>query len=214
MKACILLSGGQDSTTALAWALTRFGEIHALSFHYGQRHSRELESAAKIARLAGVTHRVIELPLDEITESDLFTGGGDIDESGELPSSFVPGRNLIMATIAAAYMIPRGIPVLVMGVSQVDFSGYPDCRAETLDALQKTIRLGCGTRDITLITPLINLDKRETVELAWETARGWELLAESWTCYYGGELPCGDCPACRLRAEGFARAGHRDPALR
>jgi len=212
--ACVLLSGGQDSTTALAWAKERFTDVSALTVVYGQRHDREVGAARLVALEAGVAdHTVVDVPLGTITKSDLFHGGGDIVENPDgLPSSFVPGRNLILGTLAAAYCHPRGIRHLVMGVSQVDFSGYPDCRRPTIDALQEAIGLGLDV-PFTIHTPLVELSKADTVLLAARTPGAWSLLRHSWTCYYGGEAPCGTCPACRLRAQGFAEASMRDPAL-
>jgi 7-cyano-7-deazaguanine synthase len=214
-SACVLLSGGQDSTTCLAWAREVFDDLYALTIYYGQRHDKEIEAAKKVARLAGVKkHVIVEVPIDQLTTSDMLKGGGDIHEVDGLPSSFVPARNLIFSTLAASFMYPLGVSDLVIGVSQVDFSGYPDCRKATIVAMQETLRLGLDRQEFTIHAPLIDLTKAETVYMAIGIPGAWNMLACSWTCYYGGEAPCGECPACVLRAQGFDETGYPDPALR
>lgn len=214
--AVVVLSGGQDSTTCLYWALERFGDGHvrALTFDYGQRHRIELEAASRVAALADVPHEV--LPIDTfsalggnaLTESDIAVG--DMPDEG-LPNTFVPGRNLIFITFAAAYACRHDIDDIVTGVAQTDYSGYPDCRDETLRALERAVSLGME-RSFTLHTPLMFLSKKETVELAVRLG-AMEAMALTHTCYEGRRPPCGTCPACRLRAKGFAEAGVRDPLL-
>jgi 7-cyano-7-deazaguanine synthase len=212
--AVVLLSGGQDSTTCLYWAIDAgYGPIHALGFDYGQRHRVELEQAAKIAKLAGAGYAVLPLPtLAAIGDSALIGPGdvGAIDRAG-LPSSFVPGRNLLFLTAAAAYAYKLGAHTLVGGMCETDYSGYPDCRRETLDALEQAIRLGMEY-EIEIVTPLMRLSKRQTVELAHGLPGCWDALALTLTCYEGERPGCGKCPACLLRAKGFAEAGHPDPA--
>jgi 7-cyano-7-deazaguanine synthase len=214
--AVVVLSGGQDSTTCLYWALERFGHGHvrALTFDYGQRHRIELEAASRVAALADVPHAV--LPIDTfsalggnaLTESDIAVG--DMPDEG-LPNTFVPGRNLIFLTFAAAYACRHDIDDIVTGVAQTDYSGYPDCRDETLRALERAVSLGME-RSFTLHTPLMFMSKKETVELAVRLG-AMEAMALTHTCYEGRRPPCGTCPACRLRAKGFAEAGVRDPLL-
>ena len=217
-KALVLLSGGQDSTTCLYWAIDRFGHgnVSAVSFDYGQRHRIELDCAAAIAEQAGVAHRC--LPIDTFTAlgGDALTDAGiavklDVDDSKGLPNTFVPGRNLIFLTYAAALAWQLGIANLVTGVAQSDYSGYPDCRAETLEALQQALRLGMES-DVEIHAPLMHLSKKETVELARDLG-GLEAMALTHTCYNGKRPPCGECPACVLRAKGFAEAGIEDPLL-
>jgi len=217
-RALVVFSGGQDSTTCLYWALDRFGatQVETLSFDYGQRHSIELTAAKRIADFAGVPHRV--LPIDTFRS---LGGNALTDErvgvrpasgtEGQLPNTFVPGRNLVFLTYAAAFAWQRRIRHLVTGVAQTDYSGYPDCRQQTIAALQAALRLGME-REFEIHTPLMNLSKRETVELA-KRLGALEALGMSHTCYNGQYPPCGSCPACLLRAKGFDESGIRDPLL-
>ncbi len=213
-SAVVVFSGGQDSTTCLYWARERFSDVQALSFDYGQRHAIELQSAAKIAAMAGVPHTVAKLPIFEDLGANALTGGtavsGDLASNG-LPNTFVPGRNLFFLTYAAAWAYSRNVQNIITGVAQTDYSGYPDCREDTLTALQESLRLGMEA-DFKLHTPLMHLSKAETVRLA-EQHGGLEALAYSHTCYNGEFPPCGDCPACQLRAKGFAEAGVADPLV-
>jgi len=217
-RALVVHSGGQDSTTCLFWAVERFGKdkVSTISFDYGQRHKIELECAARVAEYAGVSGT--RLPIDTFAAL-----GGDAltDETIEvqnkafadkaLPNTFVPGRNLIFLTFAAAYAYPRGIGNLVTGVAQTDYSGYPDCRDETIRLLQQTLRAGMES-EIIIHTPLMHRSKRETVELARDLGE-LRAMALTHTCYNGKRPPCGECPACELRARGFAEAGIEDPLL-
>jgi len=217
-KALVVLSGGQDSTTCLFWALDRFGHdaVSSISFDYGQRHRIELECARNVAVAAGITNTC--LPIDTFSA----LGGDALTDSGlnvgvstalptELPNTFVPGRNLIFLTFAAAFAYQRDIEHIVAGVAQTDYSGYPDCREETVQSLQNTIRLGMQTQ-IQIHTPLMHLSKKQTVELAIELG-ALESMALTHTCYNGTRPPCGRCAACKLRAKGFAEAGIDDPLL-
>lgn len=215
-RAVVVLSGGQDSTTCLWWAVERFGQgnVHALTFDYGQRHRIELDCAARVAVAAGVRHEV--LPIDTFAA---LGGNALTDESravskekaGGLPVTFVPGRNLVFLTFAAAWAWPRDIQHIVTGVAQTDYSGYPDCRQETMDALARALQLGME-RDFTIHTPLMHLSKKQTVELARDLG-ALDALGLTHTCYEGARPPCGTCEACRLRARGFAEAGIEDPLI-
>jgi 7-cyano-7-deazaguanine synthase len=215
--ALVVLSGGQDSTTCLAWARRRFAAIDAITFDYGQRHRVELDCAAEVARRAGVRrHRIITVgSLAELGGNALVGGApaGGLGESGAggLPNTFVPGRNLLFMTLAAAWAWQLGIRDLVTGVCQTDYSGYPDCRADTMAALQQALRLGMEA-EFAIHTPLMHLTKAESVRLA-AAEGGLDLLAWTHTCYAGQVPPCGVCAACRLRAKGFAEAGIADPLL-
>ena len=218
MAALVILSGGQDSTTCLYWALHRFGAGHvaAVTFDYGQRHRIELACAARVAARAEVPHTV--LPINTFTAlggNALIDGNiavrDEVDAQTGLPNTFVPGRNLIFLTFAAALAYPRGIHHLVTGVAQTDYSGYPDCRQATLQALEQTLRLGMDS-DFTLHTPLMFQSKADTVRLARELG-ALPALADTHTCYRGQQPPCGECPACVLRARGFAEAGIPDPLV-
>ena len=143
------------------------------------------------------------------------------DEQTGLPKTFVPGRNLLFLNAAASIAISIGIYEIVTGVCQTDYSGYPDCRRETIDAVERSIYLGnrelCdykGPSSFKIHTPLMNMSKAESVKLAMKLDMGMEAVALSWTCYKGEEKPCGVCPACELRIKGFAEAGVEDPALK
>ncbi|MEQ8205271.1 MAG: 7-cyano-7-deazaguanine synthase QueC [Woeseia sp.] len=214
--ALVVLSGGQDSTTCLYWALARFSTVQCITFDYGQRHRIELQCAERIAARAGVSQVLI--PMDtlsalggnSLTDSSIAVGQEAESDTG-LPNSFVPGRNLLFLTAAAAFAWQRGIRHLVTGVAQTDYSGYPDCREETITALQAALRLGMET-DVTIHTPLMHLSKKETVWLARDEG-ALEAMADTHTCYNGVRPPCAACPACVLRARGFAEAGIADPLL-
>lgn len=216
--ALVVLSGGQDSTTCLYWAIDRFGRgrVETLTFDYGQRHRIELESAAKVAKFAGVPNTCLPIDTfaalggDALTDDSVDVPEGNETEAG-LPATFVPGRNLIFLTFAAAWAWRRGIRHLVTGVAQTDYSGYPDCRAATIDALQETLRLGMES-EVVIHSPLMALSKRETVELI-DKLGGLPALALTHTCYNGERPPCGHCASCVLRAKGFAEAGIPDPLL-
>jgi 7-cyano-7-deazaguanine synthase len=215
-KALVVLSGGQDSTTCLYWAIDRFGStsVSTVTFDYGQRHRIELDCARQVAESAGVGNVVLPIDTfaalggDALTDESVDVHAPDVSE---LPATFVPGRNLIFLTFAAAYAWRRGIGHLVTGVAQTDYSGYPDCREPTIRAVETAISLGMD-RDIRIHTPLMHLTKKETVELAMRLG-ALDAMALTHTCYRGKRPPCGDCEACRLRAKGFAEAGVDDPLL-
>ncbi len=217
-KALVVLSGGQDSTTCLYWAIDRFGlnAVSTITFDYGQRHRVELECAQRVAEFAGVENVILPIDTfaalggDALTDPDIDVEQ-DVDADTGLPNTFVPGRNLVFLTFAAAYAWQRDIGHLVTGVAQTDYSGYPDCRDGTITALQHSLRLGMES-EITIHTPLMDLSKKETVELARDLD-ALPAMAHTHTCYNGRRPPCGECPACELRAKGFAEAGIEDPLL-
>jgi 7-cyano-7-deazaguanine synthase len=221
--ALVLFSGGQDSAVCLAWALARYDRVETVGFDYGQRHSVELQ-ARKAVRQAildqfpawadrlGEDHVLEMRGFGAVAESALTTDRAiELNEKG-LPSTFVPGRNLAFFVYAAALADRRGLKRLVGGMCETDFSGYPDCRRDTLDAMQQALNLGMA-QDFAIETPLMRLTKAET----WALAKGLggealvELIVrESHTCYRGerGTLGpwghgCGTCPACELRARGW-----------
>jgi 7-cyano-7-deazaguanine synthase len=223
-KALVLFSGGQDSTVCLAWALERYAHVETLGFDYGQRHAVELEARVAVraalqlgfpawsARM-GDDHLLDLALLGQISETALTDDRAiEMSKSG-LPNTFVPGRNLLFFTFAAAVAHRRGLSVLVGGMCETDFSGYPDCRDNTLKALQVAISLGIDA-PMTIETPLMWLDKAQTWALG--AALGGEALTaliveHSHTCYMGDRVHrhdwgygCGHCPACALRARGFA----------
>ena len=198
-KALVVLSGGQDSATCLYWAIDRFGSrsVDTVSFDYGQRHRIELDCARQVAESAGVSNVVLPIDTFAALGGDALTDESvDVNapDASELPATFVPGRNLIFLTFAAAFGWRRGIRHLVTGVAQTDYSGYPDCREPTIRAVEKAISLGMG-RDIRIHTPLMYLSKKETVELAVRLG-AIDAMALTHTCYRGQRPPCGDCAAC------------------
>lgn len=221
--ALVLFSGGQDSTTCLAWALDRFDRVETLGFDYGQRHKVELTrreglrkglaaiDPAWSARL-GEDHTIDLAALGTLSETALTRGVAIEMTAGGLPNTFVPGRNIVFLTFAAALAWRRGLRRIVGGMCETDFSGYPDCRDDTIKALQVALNLGMERRFV-LETPLMWLDKAQTWGLA-ERLGGAALVdlivEESHTCYLGerGErhawgYGCGTCPACALRARGW-----------
>jgi 7-cyano-7-deazaguanine synthase len=223
--ALVLFSGGQDSTACLAWALDRFERVETVGFDYGQRHRVELEARlAVIARLRrefplwsqrlGDDHMLDLSALGAVSDTALTRETAIAMEAGGLPNTFVPGRNLIFLAFAAALAYRRGLTRIVTGVCETDYSGYPDCRDDTMKAMQVALNLGMETRFV-VETPLMRLDKAQTFALA-ETLGGDKLVAltveETHTCYEGRREPlhawgrgCGVCPACDLRARGFKK---------
>ena len=196
--------------------MDRFGAdaVDTITFDYGQRHRVELDCANRVADFAGVPNRI--LPIDTFTAlggNALTDKDVDVQEDVDagLPNTFVPGRNIVFLTFAAAYAWQRKISHLITGIAQTDYSGYPDCRQATIDALESTIRLGMES-NVVIHTPLMNLSKKETVLLARDLG-ALEAMALTHTCYNGRRPPCGECPACRLRSKGFGEAGIEDPLL-
>jgi 7-cyano-7-deazaguanine synthase len=230
--ALVLFSGGQDSTVCLAWALERFERVETVGFDYGQRHAIELEQRhvilralkerfARWAEKLGEDHIIEMAELGAISETAL-TREAEIEMTAAgLPSTFVPGRNLLFFTYAAALGYRRSIHALVGGMCETDYSGYPDCRDETIRALEKSISLGMD-RAFTLLTPLMWIGKADTWAMA--DALGGETLVEiiveqTHTCYLGERSArhdwgygCGICPACALRARGWQQ-WRRDAAV-
>ena len=207
-RALVVLSGGQDSTTCLFWAKREFDEVMALSFNYGQRHALEVELAQTIAERAGVPHTTLDCDLigrlgrNSLTHTDMEVEKG-VAEGGRPPSTFVPGRNLFFLSMAAVYARERGISHLVTGVSQTDFSGYPDCRDAFIRSLNVTLNLALDAQMV-IHTPLMWLDKCETWALADELGVLDLVRHDTLTCYNG--VPgdgCGECPACILRRRGL-----------
>ncbi len=223
--ALVLFSGGQDSTTCLAQALSRYERVETLAFDYGQRHRVELQARLTVldalrrdfpqwAPRLGEDHLLDVGVLGQVSETSLTRDMAFRMESSGLPNTFVPGRNLLFLTLAAALAYRRGLQVLVTGVCETDYSGYPDCRDDTMKAMQLALSLGMDTR-LLIETPLMWLDKAQTWELAH--ALGGDALVElivehSHTCYLGDRehrhawgWGCGSCPACELRARGWVQ---------
>jgi len=223
--ALVLLSGGQDSTTCLAWALSRFERTETIGFDYGQRHAVELICRTKIrdslvqnfpawANSLGRDHTIDLGVLGAISDTALTRSVELKMLDTKLPNTFVPGRNILFLTFAACVAYRRGLKHIVGGMCETDYSGYPDCRDDTIKALQAALNLGMETRFV-LHTPLMWIDKSETWSLANQL--GGEklvdlILEQTHTCYHGDRTHrhawgygCGNCPACQLRADGFVR---------
>ena len=224
-RALVLFSGGQDSTVCLAWALTRFGRVETIGFDYGQRHAVELTCRTRIrdglsaldrtwANRLGTDH-IVSIESLKVLGDTALTSESEIRMNAEgLPTTFVPGRNLLFFTLAAALAYRRDLKHLVGGMCETDYSGYPDCRDDTLKALQVAINLGMAHRFV-LHTPLMWIDKAAT----WRMAHGIGgdalvdlIREETHSCYLGDRSKhhlwgygCGTCPACELRAAGYAR---------
>jgi len=224
-KAVVLFSGGQDSVTCLWWAKMVHDDVHAVTIEYGQRHHAEIAAAEKIAAMAGVPWSLFQFnALKEIGDSALLNKDEEIKLQGGrhdpetpqgLPTSFVPGRNIFFLGIAAAYAAKIEAEYVVGGMCDTDYSGYPDCRLDTIQSLEHTFKLGLGaTPEIKLETPLMRKTKAETVALAARLPGCLDALAHSITCYNGEHPGCGTCPSCELRAKGFEEAGIPDPARR
>ena len=221
-KVVVLFSGGQDSTTCLLYALNHFDQVFTLGFSYGQRHSGELkarqnilgiirqEKPALAARLGQDT--ICDLStLNQLTTSALTSNRSIEWKDNSLPTSFVPARNLIFLSLAAALAYEQEAFAIIIGVSQTDYSGYPDCRSETIQSMAKSLSLGLD-RKIQILTPLMDLTKAATWELANSLNGEWAvnlILNETLTCYLGETTKnswgygCGQCPACILRRKGF-----------
>jgi 7-cyano-7-deazaguanine synthase len=214
-RAVVVLSGGQDSTTALFWAKTMFDEVLAVSFDYGQRHKIELQSAVIVAAKAGVPHEIIDAKfINTLAANALTRKNIDVEcPEGKLPTTFVDGRNLFFLSMAAVYAKQRGIHDLVTGVCQTDYSGYPDCRMDFIASLRNTLVYAMDY-EFSIHVPMMFLTKAQEVELAVSLGVDClDALSQSHTCYEGVFPPCGKCPACKLRAKGFKEAGYSDPLI-
>lgn len=205
----VVFSGGQDSTTCLYWAKHHFKKVVALSFLYGQKHSQEVSLAAKIAERAGVEFHVMDVSfIGGLGRNSLTDSSVVMDEEqpeGGVPNTFVPGRNLFFLSIAAVFARERGIGHLVTGVSQTDFSGYPDCRDSFIKSLNVTLNLAMDG-EFVIHTPLMWLDKAGVWAMADSLGVLDIIRNETLTCYNGivGD-GCGHCPSCKLRREGYER---------
>lgn len=221
-KAIVLLSGGLDSSTALYVAKNEgFGEVYALTFEYGQKHEKEIESAKAIARAAGVKeHKFVKLMLNQwgncsLTRAEVEIDNGNVDRK-DIPSTYVPARNMVFLSVAASYADALDISDLFIGVSETDYSGYVDCRADFIKAMEEAINLGTvlgaeKKRRITIHAPFLHMTKAEEIRLGMELGVNFGL---TWSCYRGSEEPCGTCDSCLLRARAFASAGIPDPLLK
>ena len=225
-SALVVFSGGQDSTTCLIWALKKFENISAITFNYKQRHNIEIDCAKNIIDFlrskkkiqiawlkdnTQINHIIVDISfLSNILQTAMIQDL-DIEYNDEtnLPTTFVPGRNILFLTIAAAYAYQKKIKHIITGVCQTDYSGYPDCRDATLKSLQATLKLGLEY-DIIIHTPLMWKNKAETIKMMQKLG-GLELYKYTHTCYKGERPACGDCPACKLRLKGYKEVGLIDP---
>jgi len=206
-KAIVVFSGGQDSTTCLFWAVKKFGEVIAVSFDYNQRHILELECAKDICKKHNIEHHVMDLSLlNQLAPNSLTRTDIEVDKdapSEGTPNSFVDGRNLLFLSFVAVFAKQRGIKHIITGVSQSDFSGYPDCRDTFIKSLNVTLNLSMDY-EFVIHTPIMWIDKEETWKLAYDLGVLDIIKNETLTCYNGiiGN-GCGDCPACKLRRRGY-----------
>ena len=222
MKAVILLSGGLDSSTVLYLAKSEGYDCYALSFDYQQRHRRELEAARTIAMAVGVAaHQVVSFDLRLWGGSALTDDRVDLPQDRDLaamsesiPVTYVPARNTIFLSFALAYAEAIGASRVYIGVNALDYSGYPDCRPDYIDAMRSVYRLGTKQGregdPIEIITPLIDLKKTEIIQLGDRLGVPW---VDTWSCYSGDLVPCGVCDSCRLRLAAFEELGLVDPGL-
>ncbi len=219
-ESIVLLSGGMDSSTVLAIAKSKGHDVVALTFDYGQRHRRELESAMKVAAKIGVKEHII-IPLDlgkylrsALTQRGMHVPQGRSEEEigSGIPDTYVPSRNIIFLSIASSIAESRGAGNVFIAVNAVDFSGYPDCTPEFLDAFGNVMSVGTKAgregAPIKIEAPLLKMSKAEIVK---EAVRLGVPLELTWSCYLGGKKACGRCDSCKLRLKGFEQAGIKDP---
>ncbi|MFB1050242.1 7-cyano-7-deazaguanine synthase QueC [Paraliobacillus sp. JSM ZJ581] len=205
-KAIVVFSGGQDSTTCLFWALERFEQVEVVTFDYQQRHHKEIEVAKQIAVKLGVKQTILDMSLlNQLAPNALTRSNQTITEgeNEELPSTFVPGRNLLFLSFATILARQSGVKHIITGVSETDFSGYPDCRDMFIKSLNVSLNLSMDDQFV-IHTPLMWLDKAETWKLADQLGAFDFIRKETLTCYNG--IPsdgCGECPACQLRKKGL-----------
>lgn len=221
-KAIVLLSGGLDSTTALYFAKSQgFDELYAITFLYGQKHDKELKSAQAVAKTVGVKeHKIVNLLLNQwhgcsLTDPDMDVKDGNAERQ-DIPDTYVPARNMVFLSVAASWADALDITDIFIGVSEVDYSGYVDCREEFIKAMEQAVNLGTvlgaeKKQHITIHAPFMHMTKADEVKLVERLGVYFGL---TWTCYRGGDKPCGTCDSCLLRAKAFAEAGVEDPLTR
>lgn len=221
-KAIVLLSGGLDSTTALYLAKSQgFDELYAITFLYGQKHDKELKSAQAVAKAVGVKeHKIVNLLLNQwhgcsLTDPDIDVKDGNAERQ-DIPDTYVPARNMVFLSVAASWADALDITDIFIGVSEVDYSGYVDCREEFIKAMEQAVNLGTvlgaeKKQHITIHAPFMHMTKADEVKLGERLGVDFGL---TWTCYRGGDKPCGTCDSCLLRAKAFAEAGVEDPLTR
>ncbi|TCP29850.1 preQ(0) biosynthesis protein QueC [Scopulibacillus darangshiensis] len=216
-KAVIVLSGGLDSTTCMGIAKNEGYELYPITFQYGQRHDREVEQAKKIAEHYDIReHRIVDISFfQQIGGSALTDQSIDVPETmveGDIPVTYVPARNMIFLSLASAYAEVIGAEAIYIGVSSVDYSGYPDCRPEFIKSMNKTVNLatkvGVSDKGMVINTPLMHLTKAETIIEGIKLNVPYHLTT---SCYNGEDKACGTCDSCQLRLKGFLEAGEKDP---
>lgn len=219
-KAVVLFSGGLDSTTAIYYAKSMGYDVHAITFFYGQKHNKEIESAKKICSILKISdHKIISTSLDSwggssLTDTNISIPNGVLNSS-DIPSTYVPARNMIFLSFAASYAEAINSQDIFIGVSEVDYSGYVDCRKEFIDAMENAINLGTVAsvekgNKIKIHTPFINMKKSEEIKLGMSLNVDY---SQTWSCYKGLEFSCGKCDSCLLRIKAFNDAGFKDPIL-
>ena len=223
-SAVVILSGGQDSTTCLHWAIKNYSKVYAITFNYGQTHNLEIESAKKITSMNNIEHEIINVPdilkstsplTDKSQSLETYDNYEQMDKiiGDRIELTFVPMRNAFFLTLGANYALSKNCRTLVTGVCQQDNANYPDCRKTFIDKQQQTINEALGINDFKIETPLIFMTKAESIKLSQTLEGCMESLAYSHTCYAGQFPPCGKCHSCVLRAEGFKLAGGKDPLI-
>ena len=216
-SALLLFSGGQDSATCLAWAVENFTKVETVGFDYGQRHRSELEAAARVAKMLGaIEHRVMEIPIGELGGSALTDSTVDIPNDGgdRIPITYVPARNTVFLALALAWVEVLSAKTIMIGVNAVDYSGYPDCRPEFINAFQALAALATKQavegRPVTIEAPLVNLTKAQIIQAGYDAGVDYALTVSCYTADAEGRA-CGQCDSCRFRRQGFSDAGMEDP---
>ncbi len=216
-KAVVLLSGGLDSTTTLAQAIADGNEVTALSFRYGQKHSKELTAASNVAKYYKIKHVIVDIDLSmfksALTDNNIkVPENRDKSKMGkDIPVTYVPARNIIMMSVAAGLCESVDADKIYIGANSVDYSGYPDCRPEFFKEFEKMINVGTKAgvegHPIKIMTPIQNASKADIVKLGKKLGAPLHL---TWSCYEGGKKACGKCDSCQLRLKGFKEAGYED----
>lgn len=219
-RAVVLLSGGLDSATVLYWAMDKGYRPQALIFSYGQRHRREVAAAKALCRRAGVPSQLFRIKLpwggsSLLDKKAALPRAGDVKQVGRgIPSTYVPGRNILFLSYGLSLAETAGAGAVMIGANALDYSGYPDCRPDFITAMSRVFKLGTRAgrqgRPIRIIAPLLKMTKAQIIKSGIKLGVPYEL---TWSCYQGEKRPCGACDSCLLRAKGFREAGRDDPAL-